>query len=99
MPFLPHKPLCSRLTTCFALVCLLLLAAPLLCAAQASTSKPNVVTNYQAITQQPGTSPKQILHGLGLVLTVGLTFLSGSLRDKNVAPTVDRVGMPSDGDV
>lgn len=47
----------------------------MLCAAQTRTPEPSVVTNYQAITQQPGTSPKQILHGLGLVLTVGLTFL------------------------
>jgi Mrp family chromosome partitioning ATPase len=67
--------------TCLALLglaCLLLLAAPQIsgrCAAQASTREQSVVTNYQAITHQSGASPKKILHGLGLVLTVGLTVL------------------------
>lgn len=80
MPFLPHNPprLTFRARTRIALlglaVCALLSAAPALCAAQADALGQSVVTKYQAITRQPGASPKQFLQGLGLVLTLVLTW-------------------------
>ncbi|HET8933379.1 MAG TPA: hypothetical protein VFN67_08075 [Polyangiales bacterium] len=81
MPFLPHNPprLTFRARTRIALLilaaCALLSGAAEPRAAQADAPAPDVVTNYQAITLQPAARPKQILHGLGLVLTVGLTWL------------------------
>jgi Mrp family chromosome partitioning ATPase len=84
LPFLTHKPLIAqpvsmvRAALLGLTLCLLLLAAPPIGAAQPRThgGDPPFATKYHAITHQPGyMSPTRMLQGLGLVLTIGLGAL------------------------